>query len=176
MKVVRLLSTTVTYMNLRTPPDRAVAPPASAADSRVDLVSKIPLSFYRYLYREVGRAHHWTSRHLGDDALLAELRHPGITVHVLYVEGAPAGWFELDAARKPGEARIVHFGLLPDFRGAGLSRYLLGQAIDAAFATGARVVTLETNELDHPSALPLYRDFGFTVTATRSVSTPAIED
>ncbi|WP_162245999.1 MULTISPECIES: GNAT family N-acetyltransferase [unclassified Aureimonas] len=176
MKIVRLLSTVVTYLELRAAPPRLAQPPAAHADARVERVRNIPLSFYRYLYREVGRAHHWTSRNLADDALLSELRHPGIEVHVLTIGGAPAGWFELDAARKPGETRIVHFGLMPDFQGAGLARFLLGQSVDAAFATGARTVTLETNELDHPAALRLYREFGFTITGTRSVSTPAIDD
>lgn len=176
MKVVRLLQTLVTYLELRTPPARAAEPPARFAESFIRTVRDIPLSFYRYLYREVGRTHHWTSRHLTDERLKAELRHPGIAVHVLYVEGAPAGWFELDAARRPGETRIVHFGLIPDFQGAGLARFLLGKAVEAAFANGSRVVTLETNTLDHPAALPLYREFGFTVTGTRMVSTPAIDD
>lgn len=175
MKVVRLLSTVVTYLELRTPLARLPAPPAMFADGRVELVRNIPLSFYRYLYREVGRAHHWTSRNLADDALLSELRHPGIAVHALYVGGAPAGWFELDAARRAGETRIVHFGVMPDFQGAGLARFLLGQSVDAAFSTGARTVTLETNELDHPAALRLYREFGFEIVGTRSVSTPAID-
>ncbi|WP_244488087.1 GNAT family N-acetyltransferase [Aureimonas sp. Leaf454] len=175
MKIVRLIETVVTYLELTRPSDRPLQPPTFFTDVLVRPVHKIPLSFYRYLYEEVGRTHHWTSRHLADEALKSELHHPGIDVHVLWIGGAPAGWFELDSARRAGQTRIVHFGLLPDFQGAGLARYLLGQAVDAAFATGARVVTLETNTLDHPAALPLYKSAGFEVVGSRSVTTPAIE-
>lgn len=137
-------------------------------------VPDIPVSYYAYLYNTVGRAHHWTSRLLPEKQLAAEIHVEGVAVHVLYCDGAPAGWFELDWARKPGETRLVHFGILPEFRGRGLARYLLSEALAAAFAVGRPLVTLETNTLDHPAALRLYQEAGFVAVSARLVSTRAL--
>ncbi|RYE72486.1 MAG: GNAT family N-acetyltransferase, partial [Hyphomicrobiales bacterium] len=128
-----------------------------------------------YLYDKVGRDHHWTSRLLPEKRLAAEIHRTGIAVHVLYADGAPAGWFELDWARKQGETRLVHFGILPEFRGRGLARYLLSEALAAGFAIGNKVMTLETNTLDHPRALQLYEEAGFIAVSMRVVSTRAID-
>ena len=77
--------------------------------------------------------------------------------------------------REIDEARIVHFGIMPGFRGRGLSHFMLSQAIFAGFAEGAKRLTIETNTLDHPAALNLYISHGFRPYATRDVKTPAIE-
>lgn len=172
---MRLIDTEVTQFELRTEPTRRVPRPASDMALAIAVVPRIPLSFYAYLYNQVGRAHHWTSRLLPPAQLAAEIHREGIEVHVLYADFAPAGWFELDWVRKAGETRLVHFGILPEFRRRGLSRWLLSEAIEAAFAVGRPLVTLETNTLDHPQALALYLEAGFEKVVTRTVSTRAIE-
>ncbi len=161
-------------MELRgpTPPTRK---PQTAETLTLRSIPEIPLDLYRSLYDAVGRPHHWTSRRLPDDLLRAEIHAPGMSVHVLEADGEPAGWFELEAGRRPGRTRIVHFGIMPRFRGRGLAPYLLGEAIAAARATGVELVTLETNSLDHPAALPLYEKAGFVCVDKRFVATPAIE-
>jgi thiosulfate/3-mercaptopyruvate sulfurtransferase len=172
---VQLLETTVTQFELRTPPGRRPHPPEIRRKLLMQEVPHIPLSYYAYLYQVVGRAHHWTSRLLPGKQLAREIHIDGIAVHVLSVDGAPAGWFELDWARKPGETRLVHFGLLPDFRGLGLARYLLAEAIHSGFAIGNPVMTLETNTLDHPAARRLYMEAGFVPVSSKTVTTRAIE-
>lgn len=174
--VMRLLETRVTQMEMRGPPTRRAEPPTTAPPLQLRHIEDISLDFYRHLYDRVGRAHHWTSRHLPDGALAAEIRKPEVMIHVLQADGLTAGWFELDTGRKSGETRIVHFGILPEFRGRGLARYLLSEAVEAAFRCGAPLVTLETNTLDHPAALKLYEDAGFVAVSARTVSTKAIED
>lgn len=173
---MQLLQTRVTQMELRERPALRVAPPVSLGELRLMPAPRIALSFYRYLYESVGRAHHWTSRLLPDEFLAREIHTPAVTVHVLYVDGSPAGWFELDGGRNPGEMRIVHFGVMPAYRGLGIARYLLSEAIDAAFDASPAVVTLETNTLDNPAAKRLYREAGFIAVSVRLVSTRAIED
>ena len=174
--MVRLLETRVTQLELHSRPGHRVPAPDVAYRLQLQEVPKIPLSFYAYLYERVGRAHHWTSRLLPEEYLASQIHVEGIAVHVLSADGAPAGWFELDWARKPGETRLVHFGILPEFRGLGLARYLLSEAIAAAFDVGNPLVTLETNTLDHPAALRLYQDCGFVTVSMRVVSTRALED
>ena len=55
-------------------------------------VRNMPLAFYRYLYEQVGRPHHWSLRRtLGDEALAAAIHAPTTEIAVLYVDGSPAG-------------------------------------------------------------------------------------
>ncbi len=171
----RLIEATVTFLELR---DRPPPMPFPLGDQRFALREEpdIALDRYRQLYDAVGRPHHWTSRRLADDLLAREIHGEGMSIHVLEAADEPAGWFELEAGRQRGRTRIVHFGIMPAFRGRRLARPLLGGAIEAAFATGAKVVTLETNSLDHPAAMHLYRSVGFQPVNTRVVSTPAIVD
>ena len=92
----------------------------------------------------------------------AILNDPRNEVHVLHVEGVPAGFAELDR-RQEGEIELVQFGLMPDFIGQGLGRYFLRWTIDRAWGYGPRRFWLHTCTLDHPAALPGYRKAGFEV-------------
>lgn len=172
--MTRLVEAVVSQMELRARPAR-VSPPAASERLRLHRVPNIPLDRYRQLYRAVGKPHHWTSRLLPDAPLAAEIHSSDITVYVLEADGAPAGWFELETGKRHGRTRIVHFGIMPRFRGRHLARFLLSEAIEAAFGTGATIVTLETNTLDHPAAMPLYLGAGFVCVEKRSVVTPAVD-
>ncbi|QOG05676.1 GNAT family N-acetyltransferase [Aureimonas sp. OT7] len=169
------IKTEVTQLVLHSLPDAETPMPEHAG--RLDLlrVRTIPLAFYRYLYR-VGRPHHWTSRCLGDRELAREVHAPNVRLQVLYCDGAPAGWFELDVGRAPRQTRLVHFATMPEFRGRGLARYLLSKAITAGFEDGPNGLVVETNTLDHPAALPLYRKMGFRPLSVREVVTIAFTD
>lgn len=123
----------------------------------------IPLSFYRYMYEQVGRQSHWLKHRLLDDAALSAIVHAETTeIRILYVDGCPAGFFELDFSRMPGEAEILYFGLAPDYQGRGLARFLLSEAIFCAFAPVPERVVIETCTLDSPRALQLYQRAGFS--------------
>lgn len=123
----------------------------------------MPLAFYRYLYEQVGKPHDWTVRREMDDAELSAIIHADRTeIQVLYADGAPAGFFELDVASVPTEVEIVYFGLSVDFQGMGLGKFFLSEAIEAAWARGPSKVTLHTNTLDSPRALYIYQKAGFT--------------
>lgn len=170
---MRILQANVTTLVMHSIPETPVPIPNGDRSIHVLKVRQIPLGYYRYLYETVGRAHHWTSRLLPDEALAREVHNPKMRMRVLYCDGVPAGWFELDAGRAPRETRLVHFGILPDFQGQGLARYLLWQAIVAGFEEQPSALTVETNTLDHPAALPLYKKLGFRPISVREVVTPA---
>lgn len=169
------LKTEVTQLVLHSLPEAETPAPESAG--RLDLlrVRNIPLAFYRYLYR-VGRPHHWTSRCLADRELAREVHAANVRLQVLYCDGAPAGWFELDVGRAPRQTRLVHFATMPEFRTRGLARYLLSKAIAAGFEDGPSGLVVETNTLDHPAALPLYRKMGFRPLSVREVTTIGFSD
>jgi GNAT superfamily N-acetyltransferase len=137
------------------------AAPRPDPGARVEKVSGCPASFFRYLYAEVGRNYHWVDR-LGwsDEELRARLSSPAVSLHLLSVAGAPAGYFELER-HEDDSVEISYFGLLPEFLGRGLGKYLLSRAAEAAWALGPRRVWLHTCTLDDPAALPNYLGRGF---------------
>lgn len=153
------LSAVVTYLETRAPPPSAPVQPPSGA--QVVRARSPTISFYRYLYDTVGEPWMWSERRLLDDtALRSVLESPGLDLRVLWLHGVPAGFCELDLIAFP-EAKIAYFGLIPEFIGRGLGRYLLDWSVRHAFAIGAVRLWVHTCDLDHPRALPLYRALGF---------------
>ena len=74
---------------------------------------------------------------------------------------APAsGYFELKAGAE-GSVEIAYFGLLPEFIRRGYGKHLLTEAVERAWASGARRVWLHTCSLDDAAALPNYLSRGF---------------
>lgn len=122
----------------------------------------MPLHFYRYLQYRTGREWHWVARlRLHDDALSKIIHDPNTSIHVLYINGAPSGFFEL---HKTGSdvVNLEYFGIMSHAHGLGLGRWFLSQALEAAWESGPAKVTVNTCTLDHPAALPLYQKLGFT--------------
>jgi GNAT superfamily N-acetyltransferase len=150
-----------TYLQLDDPGSLARAGPPDPR-ARVERVHRCPPSFFRWLYAEVGRPYHWRDRLGWTDAdARARLEDATVSLHLLSVAGAPAGYFELQKHEEDGGVEIVYFGLLPEFHGRGLGKYLLTEAVDAAWSLGASRVWLHTCTLDGPAALPNYLGRGF---------------
>lgn len=152
---------TVTFLEMTAPP--AYLPPLPLNQNVALLQARdIPLHFYRYLMDRVGRRWKWErALRLSDNNLRSELSEPGREVRVLYVDGAPAGIFDIKP-EPPEHTEIRYFGLMDHALGRGLGRWLLGQAIAAAWATKPERVVVQTCTLDHPAALPLYQKLGFS--------------
>jgi GNAT superfamily N-acetyltransferase len=124
------------------------------------------IPFYRYLYEQVGGSRPLRERAGGSDVELGEhLLDPRIDVVVFFLGGAPAGFFELDR-RVENEVRLVHYGLLPEFRGRGLGRWLLAIAVDAAWVADPERVWATITSRDDPRALLTYQWAGFTAVET----------
>jgi len=151
---------TRTYLEM-TSADQLVPFHSAEPALRIEQAHSCPISFYRYLYAEVGRAYHWVDR-LGwsDEKVRAHLAKEELTLYVLHVEGAPAGYFELLRSNE-GSTEIGYFGLLPEYLGRGLGKHLLSRAVEQAFRDGATRVWLHTCTLDDPAALPNYLKRGF---------------
>jgi ribosomal protein S18 acetylase RimI-like enzyme len=149
-----------TYLEMTSSDELRPAPLPEPAP-RLDRVGECPVSFFRYLYTEVGRAFHWTDRLAWDDKTIRRyLDDPATTLWLLSWQAAPAGYFEL---RAPGDGavEIAYFGLLPEYFGRGWGGHLLTRAVEAAWGLGASRVWLHTCTLDHPAALPNYLRRGF---------------
>ncbi|MEM7171798.1 MAG: GNAT family acetyltransferase [Pseudomonadota bacterium] len=152
---------TITHLEMTEAPKISVRhPPPGQAVALLRAVSPT-LSFYRYLYHQVGDPWQWYDRRaLSDEALSAIIHDELVEIYVLYADGTPAGFAELD--RRPAPTiDLAFFGLIPDFIGRGLGPFLLGSAIDIAWSHGPERLTVNTCTLDHASALPVYQRMGF---------------
>ena len=161
LEAVGTLRCTVTSLEMTARP--AHAPVALPAGRKIALLrARRPgAAFYRYLYDRVGEEWLWYERRaMDDEALSAIIDDERVEIYVLYDDGVPAGFFELDRREEP-EIELAYFGLIPEFIGKGLGPYLLSAAIDLAWSYEPARLWVHTNTLDHPSALPLYQRFGF---------------
>jgi GNAT superfamily N-acetyltransferase len=115
----------------------------------------------RFLYTAVGGHWYWIDRLSWTyERWLAYLSRPELETWVAYVQGTPAGYFELER-QEGGNVELAYFGLLPQFVGKGIGGAVLTAAIQRAWAMGAVRVWVHTCTLDHPSALANYQKRGF---------------
>jgi GNAT superfamily N-acetyltransferase len=153
---------TIHYLEQKVPLDRMPLP-RPARQLAIMRAERPPLAFYRFLFNGVGEPHRWISRrYLSDDELRRHVHDPESYIYVLYADGSPVGFGEIDG-RKPKRASIKFFGLLPEAQGQGLGRWFFREMTDLAWQLGRGRVIIETCTLDSPKALRLYQREGFTL-------------
>jgi GNAT superfamily N-acetyltransferase len=119
------------------------------------------ISFYRYLYNTVGGPWLWYERRqMSDEQLRAIIQHSQVEIYVLYVDGVPAGYAELDRRQEP-DIELAYFGIMPEFIGKRLGPFLLQWIIEKAWSYSPQRFWLHTCTLDHPKALAVYQQAGF---------------
>jgi GNAT superfamily N-acetyltransferase len=157
---------TVTFLRMERPPTSPA--PAFPEGVEVQTLASCPVPHYRRLYNTVGGPYLWWLRRIMPDQELASLlSRQAVSIHVVSMNGVEAGFYELDASYWPA-VNLSYFGLMPHAIGAGIGNAFLRHAVDAAFAMGARALTVNTCTADHPRALPAYLRVGFRV--VRAVS------
>jgi GNAT superfamily N-acetyltransferase len=155
------IETLVTYLEMTAPPPGAPLRPPAGIEVRHAV--RPTIGFYRYLYDAIGAQWTWCDRKLLDDRELAAIIHdPSVEVNVLWAAGVPAGLAELDG-RAPPDVELAYFGLLPEFIGQGLGRFLLDWAVQHAWRGRLRRFWVHTCDLDHPRALGVYQKAGFRI-------------
>ena len=160
------LSVQVTELEMSGPPKTSFPVPVNIATALIR-THEIPLHYYRYLYRQVGHRWKWVERlRLTDEELAAVLHDPKTFITVLYVNGAPAGFFELNT-RREDVVELEYFGLMEHGLGLGIGKWFLLQALLSAWQMNPAKVIVETSSADHPRALQLYQQMGFSPIATR---------
>ena len=158
---MEVVDVTVYYLEMLAPSTKVVPVPR---DGLSVVHAKKPTGpYYRFLYNTVGADYRWLNRRNLSDAQLAEVvQRPEIEVHVLHVDGTPAGYAEFDRSQE-NEIELVQFGLMPEFIGQGLGKWFLQWAIDHAWSEQINRFWLHTCTLDHPNALSTYQKAGFVV-------------
>src|SRR5271170_4075849 len=153
-----------TYLQMLAHPRRTAAVPRNGV--AVLHAQRPTIDYYRFLYDAVGRHWQWIDRKkLSDSQLSAIIHDPLVEVHVLFIDGVPGGYAELDR-RVPGHIDLAYFGLVPEFIGQGLGKYLLSWAVDKAWSYRPTRFWVHTCNLDHPAALATYVKAGFSIDKT----------
>ena len=117
---------------------------------------------YRDFYYGVGYANFWWERRLWTEEQWYALQdNAAVELWGLYENQKPAGYFELNFARLPKTAELAFFGLYPEYVGKGLGRMLLGQALNRLHEKSPEMILVNTCDLDHDAARPLYESCGF---------------
>jgi GNAT superfamily N-acetyltransferase len=160
--VQKTVDSTVTYLEMTSALERAPIPPP--ADKHAVLRSgKTSVAFYRYLFNTIGEDYNWTNvRLMSDEDLAVILDDEKVDMFVLYVDGEPAGFSQLDR-RINNDIELMYFGIMPHFIGRRLGPWLLDWTIRHAWSLGPDRLWLHTCDLDHPRALPMYQKAGFNV-------------
>lgn len=160
LKTPRRVPMTVTFLEMkqRPPPPGPPHPRGKIAILRAE---KPAVHFYRYLYDTVGRDYLWVDRKkISDEALAEILNAPSLELYVLYAEGVPAGFAELDFSDLE-VPHLAYFGLMPEAIGRGLGFYFLCHICGICWSRPIRRLLVNTCTLDHPRALPMYQRAGF---------------
>lgn len=156
-----------TYLQMTARAGRNTPPPIEGIE--INRAEKPAIAFYRSLYDAVGKDWNWVDRKLLSDEQLGRIiHHDLVEIYVLYVDGAPTGFAELDR-RHDNEIELAHFGIVPQWINKGLGRYFLDWTVRTAWSHNPKRFWLHTCELDHEAALPMYLSAAFEVFDERTI-------
>ena len=161
MSASNKIESVITYLEMTSRPTTPT--PARPAQKIALLRAEKPtVSFYRYLYNTVGQDWlWWERRQLSDEELSSIVCDDQVDVYVLYVNGVPAGYGELDRRSAP-DIELAYFGLMPEFIGQKLGGYFLRWLIDQAWTYEPERLFVHTCTEDHPAAIHNYQRHGFS--------------
>jgi len=152
------IEVTRTFLEMK---DRTQLRPKALLDPRfrINEATARQWRFNRFLYELVGEPWAWRDKLAWSDAQWQDyVACASLRTYVAYLEGSPAGYFELRTIA--GEVEIVYLGLAPEFIGKSLGGPLLTRALEEAWDMNPGRVWVHTCTLDHPSALANYRARG----------------
>jgi len=145
----------------------APAPPPSLA-LEVKQARRLSPELGRFLYTAVGGNWYWIDRLTWTYQQWLDWQGAaGRETWVAYLDGTPAGYFELDGS-VGDDIELAYFGLLPAFIGMGLGGWLLTRALERAWELGPGRVWVHTCSLDGPNALANYQARGMKVFDVRT--------
>lgn len=159
------MSVTTWYLEMKS---REAIRPKRVIDPRLRILEATTpqWEFNRFLYLAVGRDWSWDDkRSWTDDQWRSYVGSPKLRTFVAYVDGSPAGYFELQRDDEGG-VEIIYFGLMPAFIGRGLGGHLLTTALEEAWRMDPVRVWVHTCSLDHPGALKNYEARGMVLYRT----------
>lgn len=158
---------TTWYLEQRSPEQlrRARVPEPPPQIMRAEVPSP---TLNRFLYTAVGGDWRWIDRLAWNhERWMQYLNRPEVQTWVMYVQGSPAGYVELEKQAR-ADIEIAYFGLMREFLGRGLGGHLLSVGLEKAWAMGAGRVWVHTCTLDGKNALANYLARGMTLYKTET--------
>ena len=168
-KASRILNYTVSYLSLKKKNIKFFEnAPNNINLSFLKATAPNP-SYFLYLYKEVGRKYEWTDWLRSErETLESFLSNKNVVLYSLIIKGEPKGFFVLDF-RQLSLCDLAYFGLFDDVTGRGLGKAMMNKVFQAVTEQGnVKTLTVNTNTLDHKSALPLYQKAGFNIYKTEN--------
>ena len=150
------ISYRVTYLEMAKPPSFPW-PNQIYKKISVLLTKNIPTWYFLFLYKTVGNdaIENWLNK--TDKELNDFINDENVFFYTMLKDG----WTAVTKDNKICD--LSYLGLVPDAIGIGLGKFLLKTAILMAWdKTNINRLTVNTCNLDHKSALPLYQKFGFS--------------
>jgi thiosulfate/3-mercaptopyruvate sulfurtransferase len=131
-------------------------------------------AFYRFLYPRSGALA--LGRSAADErrGAAAILRDKRTHDRVLYVNGAPAGFYEY--LHDEDTVELSHFGLFEHALGLGIGKWFLLQTLYAAWTLNPKKVRHHQQSRSSPRALQLYQMFGFSPVSTGTAIVRPLSD
>lgn len=121
-----------------------------------------PVNVYDYLrlYNGVGRKWNWIDRViLNEEELKKIVNSENNCIFTFHINNSEAGFAEFVNYKQYIE--IQYFGLYNEFTGKGYGKKLFKWCINKAWSWNPQWIQLNTCDLDHNSALGLYKKSGF---------------
>jgi len=119
--------------------------------------------YFFKLYNLVGNDYEWNDMNcLKNSEVEQILKDTSIDFYLFFKNLKLLGFFILDFREKK-ICDLMYFGLLPDAIGLGYGSQMLKIALKKSSDKKFKKITVNTNTLDHPNALPLYKKMGFNV-------------
>ena len=164
------ISYEVFYLEMKRAPN-FTWPQKPAGDVFILRAVKPSSRYFFDLYAAVGANHEWTDKYdLPINEIDEFISNPLVQMFTFFKDGWTAGFFILDSTID-SVCDLAYFGLVPEVIGCGYGEYLLKFAVKMGWKSMAtRLLTVNTNTLDHPNALPLYKKVGFKLKRSEAMA------
>ena len=158
------------YLEIKSINELVVAP-RPLENLYLEKVNPPDFQINKFFYKQIGKNHRWIDRLIWtDNNWITYLNLLGVNTFILKHNKNLVGYFEQNFHEKKFECEIAYFGILEEYFGKKLGKYLLSEAIKNSFDIGSKRVWVHTCSLDHKHALNNYLSRGMKIFKSESLN------
>ena len=140
-------------------------------DLSLEKVNPPDFQINKFFYKEIGKNHRWTDRLVWNDKIwINYLTSNRVSTYIIKKDKDLVGYFEKIFHKDKLECEIAYLGILEEYLGKKIGKYLLSEAIKRSFENGSKRVWVHTCSLDHKHALSNYLSRGMRVFQTETIN------